>query len=199
MRMTRAVMTSATVLSLALGAHTMAGGVLPPGLVLMTLGAFVFLAATHLARWHLRLPSLVPVLATLQLALHATLTFLAPGSMTVLTSAAPHAHAGGSGTALALAAPVHAASHHGGTAVSMVLAHAAATVLTALVLVGADRAARLAIHWLRSVLPLIQAPLATLHFASIAVSVPELVAVRPPAVWVVACPRRGPPAGTALA
>ena len=166
MRAARAVVTSAVVAALAAAAHTAGGGQLPSVPVLAALGALVLLTVTVLARWQLRLWTLLPVLAGLQAALHGALSFLAPGTASAVVNPAwTHAHGAAQAPfALVSSSPMLPGHEMAAMPVmsaampAMLLAHAAATVVTALVLVGADDAARRTACWLRVVLPLIVSP-----------------------------------------
>lgn len=198
MRVARAVVTSATVLSLAAGAHAVGGDPLPPGNVVVALGTLVFLASTVLSRGHLRSWTLVPTLGVIQLALHGALSFLAPGNLSVVADAARgHAH---SGVAVAFTATSDVSAHVHGAASSpwMLLAHAGATVITAVLLVGADQAARRTLHWLQSVLPLIRTTAVGLVAKPVRTRPPESTeVVRLEAGLVRSHPRRGPPLAAA--
>jgi len=84
---------------------------------------------------------------------------------------------------------------------AMLLMHAAATLVTALVLVGADEAARRTMCWLRAVLPLITSP----KLGPIISARPVVAAAAAPGFVMVARglvtsrPRRGPPLALATA
>jgi len=215
MRAARAVVTSAVVAALAAAAHTAGGGQLPSVPVLAALGALVLLTVMVLARWQLRLWTLLPVLAGLQAALHGALSFLAPGTASAVVNPAwTHAH-GAAQAPFALvssspmlpghemaAMPVMSAAMPVMSAAmpAMLLAHAAATVVTALVLVGADDAARRTACWLRAILPLIVSP----AVGPIAAVARVVVAEAPGFVLiarglVASRPRRGPPLGLVTA
>jgi hypothetical protein len=208
MRAARAVVTSAVVAALAAAAHTAGGGQLPSVPVLAALGALVLLTVTVLARWQLRLWTLLPVLAGLQAALHGALSFLAPGTASAVVNPAwTHAHGAAQAPfALVSSSPMLPGHEMAAMPVmsaampAMLLAHAAATVVTALVLVGADDAARRTVCWLRAVLPLIVSP----SVAPIA-AVARAVAAQAPGFVLIARglvasrPRRGPPLGLATA
>ena len=208
MRAARTAATAAVVASLAAGAHAAGGGHLPSVTVLAALGSLVVLAVTVLARWHLRLWTLLPVLAGLQAALHGALSFLAPGtSSAVMNPMWTHAH-GAAQAPFALVSSGHVLPGHematlpamGAAMPAMLLAHAAATVVTALVLVGADDAARRTACWLRAILPLIVSP-AVGPIAAVA----RVVLAEAPGFVLIARglvasrPRRGPPLGLVTA
>jgi hypothetical protein len=200
-RVARAVVTSAAVLSLAAGAHAMGGGNLPAGNVVVALGSFVLLAVTVLSRWHLRLWTLVPALGGIQLALHGALSFLAPGNLSAVADAT-YGHAHGAGVAMGFAATSDVSAHvHGASfSPSMLLAHAGASVITAVVLVGADQAARCALHWLQSVLPLIRTAAVGVVVKPARTRPAEFTEVVRPVLGLVRShPRRGPPLAAATA
>jgi hypothetical protein len=192
LRVVRGALTAPTVLGLAVGAHTLGGGDLPPVLSLAALGSIVLLATVVLSQWRPRLWYLVPVLGVGQLALHHALALLSGGR--------PLAHGSSLGmhasmtpeTVGSSAAPVLDGM---ATAMSpvMLMAHAAATVATALVLVGGDRAARMALHWWASVPPLhgLHRTPAPTSARPVPMLVPDID--RPCARMHRADPRRGPP------
>ncbi|MGV8966522.1 MAG: hypothetical protein ACOH2F_09595 [Cellulomonas sp.] len=221
MRGARAVATTAVVTSLAAGAHAVGGGHLPSLLVLAALGSLVLLVVTVLARWQLRLWTLLPVLAGLQASIHGVLSFLSPGALSIVvnpswSSGQLHramAHGGmvhgamGSPLALVASSPVvHGPATPAMPAMvvgmpAMLLVHAAATLVTALVLVGADEAARRTICWLRAVQPLITSPtlgpIVSAGSVVAAAAFPGFVLVA--RGLVTSRPRRGPPLALATA
>ena len=220
MRGARVVVTSAVVASLAAGAHAAGGGRLPSLTLLAALGSLVLLAVAVLSRWDLRLSTLLPVLAGIQAALHGALSFLAPGATSAVVNPAwahgyAHdavvngavAHAAQAPFALVMSSPLahdHAAAALPGMFAAMpamLVLHAAATVVTALVLVGADGAARRTACWLRAVLPLIASPtvgpVAAVRRVVIAEAAPGFVLIA--RGLVTSRPHRGPPLALAAA
>lgn len=193
----RAVGASTASVAFAAGAHAVGGGAVPAPALLAGLVALGAVAAAPLAGGRLRLVTLVPVLAAVQLVVHVvvqTVTSVAPAGPT----GAAHQHAADA-LALTGAATVPAASHaaHGGP--GMLAAHAAAVLLTAALLVGADRAAGHVAAWcawlglVLTDVPLVVAPAPRRGPVD---AVPTRPTVRRlPAV----APRRGPPAGLAPA
>ncbi|MET1064945.1 MAG: hypothetical protein ABWX85_08230 [Arthrobacter sp.] len=192
----RSAMVALTVLSLAAGAHTLAGGELPSPGILLALLALTGLASTTATRLKLNLPAIAGLLGAGQLVLH--------NAFTALSARASGAAAAGA-----------AASHHGGPvplpgdgqlAVSgldaqpaalvllMLAGHALATLLCALLLARGETALWSLAAWLR---PLLGLP---------APAAPATVATRPAAPGRRAEPvplpwrnlrrdcRRGPPA-----
>ncbi len=148
MRVVRATLTAGTVLALAAAAHRLGGGMLPPLAVLVALGSLVLLITTFLSRWNLSLAALLPILGAAEYALHHALGLLSASGQVLPASRMPDAM---SASTLhdAIGTPMH------GMPVSMTAAHVAATVATAIVLVGGDRAARMALHWWFSHRPLV--------------------------------------------
>ena len=225
MRGARVVVTSAVVASLAAGAHAAGGGRLPSLTLLAALGSLVLLAVAVLSRWHLRLSTLLPVLAGIQAALHGALSFLAPGATSAVVNPAwahGYAHdavvngavvngavapAAQAPFALVMSSPLahdHAAAALPGMFAAMpamLVLHAVATVVTALVLVGADGAARRTACWLRAVLPLIASPtvgpVAAVRRVVIAEAAPGFVLIA--RGLVTSRPHRGPPLALAAA
>jgi len=194
-RVVRATLTAGTVLALAAGAHRLGGGTLPPAAILVALGSIVLLATTFLSRWHLSLAVLLPVLGAAQYVLHTALGALVVPSEASVPALGMHASmsAGALGGAAASGGP-GTGGMASGMPVSMTLAHATATLATALVLVGGDRAARMALHWWNSVLPLVRdyrpAPAVRLRHL---VPAPVVHLARPCAALRRSDPRRGPP------
>lgn len=194
-RVVRATMTAATVLALAAGAHRLGGGTLPPLAVLAALGSLVLLVTTVLSRWHLSFTVLLPVLGAAQYALHHALGALAvPGDTSVPALGMHAAMSGGGLPSAATPGMGTMAGMAGPMPLSMTLAHAAATVVAALVLVGGDRAARMALHWWSTVLPLIRdrRPSPVVRIRPL-VPVPVVHPARPCAALRRSDPRRGPP------
>jgi hypothetical protein len=193
-RVVRATLTAGTVLALAAGAHRLGGGILPPFAGLVALGSIVLLLTTFLSRWHLSLATLLPILGAAQYALHHALGMLStPGG----TLPARGMHDAMSGIALQGATGTTMDGMASGMPASMTAAHVAATVATALVLVGGDRAARMALHWWFSVLPLVRGhrPVPVNRLRPLVPSLGSLgvQVARPCAALRRSDPRRGPP------
>jgi hypothetical protein len=186
-RVVRATLTAGTVLALAAGAHRLGGGMLPPPAALVAVGSVVLLVTTFLSRWNLSLAALLPVLGAAEYALHHVL-----GLLSVSGQALP---ARGMHDAMsAIAFQDATGTPMNGMTASMTAAHVAATVATAIVLVGGDRAARMALHWWSSRLPLVHG-----YRRTPAIRVRHLIPVpvarvgRPCAALRRSDPRRGPP------
>ncbi|MDI3242734.1 hypothetical protein QK292_14340 [Arthrobacter sp. AL08] len=200
----RSAMVALTILSLAAGAHTLAGGQLPVSGILLALLALTGLAATTATRLKLNLPALAGLLGAGQLLLHEAFTALSPQAL------------GGSASGPAgPAAPHHlAAIPHflgpelqtasSGTAAEapfvsllMLAGHALATLLCAVLLARGEDALWSLAAWLRPLLRL-PAPVA-----------PDVVAVPAVTGWPAECAPlpwrnlrrdsgRGPPAAVVV-
>lgn len=151
----RTVVMAATVLGLAVGAHVVGGGTPPAARATGVLAVLVLVPSSLLARRRLRFWVLVPALGAIEAGLHGALSIL-PTAADLATFPSPgHLHG-----ATAATLPTLTDHAHGGTSSAMLLSHAAATLATAGLLIGADRAARMTRHWLRRTLPLLLAPAA---------------------------------------
>jgi hypothetical protein len=188
-RWVRGLLVGSTALSLAVGAHVLAGdGVPTAGIALAALVATVLPPAVWLARRPLSLPRVLPVAAALQVALHVELSVLAHGAhagaaatggaLPAAGAATAGAAAAGATTAVASphaghaghldAAALHEVLQHqaalGGAAshgllpsAPMLAAHAAAVLLTCLLLATGDRTATWLLTWLTAVALLVRA------------------------------------------
>ncbi len=198
----RSALVASLVLSLGAGAHVVGGGDLPDPLLVGLAGALVLAVASFLGRRRLRLRTLVPVLGAGQVLLHAAFAALtAPpaGAVDVVPATGHGAHVhgvlllatGGGGVDAALAA----------ASAGMVAAHVAATLVTALAAVSADRAWAAAVARLAQLFPALGALLVDLVEgpAPRAQRTPAQRCAVPRAVVVGARPRRGPPAAVPAA
>ncbi|MFC8190165.1 hypothetical protein ACFUMH_00730 [Cellulomonas sp. NPDC057328] len=187
----RAVLVAAASLAAAAGAHHAAGGAVPRPGVLAALGALAAVVALPVSgRRTSRLAVLVPAGALAQVLLHQALTVLTSAPLgTTPTAGAPAHHP--ATTALPPGA-VASALHHDPR---MLLAHAAAALATAVVLVATDRAGAAARAWLSWALPLLAGPPAARVPARPARPVPPPVLLPVVTVLGGVAPRRGPPAG----
>lgn len=168
----RSAMVALTVLSLAAGAHTLAGGQLPAAGILLALLALTGLASTTATRLKLGLPAMAGLLGAGQLVLHqAFAAFSGPAAAGSVSGPAagpggsqagpaagviPH-HLGtvsfpaGDGSQLAAAGP------DSWPALLMLAGHALATLLCAMLLARGEDALWLLAAWLR---PLLRLPAA---------------------------------------
>ena len=199
----RSAMVALTVLSLAAGAHTLAGGQLPSPGILLALLALTGLAATTATRLKLNLPALAGLLGGGQLVLHEAFTaFSATGLSPALSGAVSGPagdlahHAGQVALPAGLESPLAAAGPDPGLSVLMLAGHALATLLCAVLLARGESALWALAAWLR---PLLRLPAAV---------APGAVAVPAAACWPAeSAPlpwrnlrrdcRRGPPAAVA--
>jgi len=155
LRVARAGLVAALVLALAALAHRVGGGALPHPLILLALASFTMAGATFAARFRLTSGRLVAVLGTGQVALHYGLGFSATASCVPADGPHPgHAGlaAGGQVASCAVVTPlpdgVAHLAHDAPAGAWMVLAHAAATLVVALVVARGERALGLLLTWL---------------------------------------------------
>lgn len=169
-RRARELLVASTTLSIAAAAHLAAGGVLPSSALGWVVPVALTLpVAVWTARRRLTLRRLLPAMAALQVVQHTTLSFMATadavrGGTSPVPAGGHGAHAGHLALdAGALASPTLTAgghAHDAGTATSALMlgAHAAAVVLTALLVAAGDRAAAFLVVWLGAVALLVAAP-----------------------------------------
>ncbi|MFC7878944.1 hypothetical protein [Isoptericola sp. NPDC057391] len=176
-RRVRELLVAGTTLSIAAAAHLLAGGSLPgASLAWLVVVALTAPLAVWTARRRLTLPRLLPAMVALQLVQHTALSVLGAAGAGAAASTPPstplstvgaaadgHAlHALGPGSlAPATGGGLHL--HHGddaGTTSWMLAAHAAAVLLTALLLAAGDRAAVNVAEHLRHVAVLVRGPAA---------------------------------------
>ncbi|MET3951267.1 hypothetical protein [Arthrobacter sp. UYEF36] len=196
----RSAMVALTVLSLAAGAHTLAGGQLPSPGILLALLALTGLASTTATRLKLNLPALAGLLGAGQLVLHEAFTaFGAPalaGARPGPAGGLAH-HAGPVPLPAGFDRPLAASGLDPGLSLLMLAGHALATLLCAYLLARGEAALWSLAAWLRPLLRL-PAPLMT-----DAVAVPAATgtpAESVPLPWrnLRRDCRRGPPAAVVL-
>ena len=196
----RSAMVGLTVLSLAAGAHTLAGGQLPSPGILLALLALTGLASTTATRLKLNLPALAGLLGAGQLVLHEAFTAFSAPALTPAPAGALSGpagdlahHAGPVPFAAGLESPLAASGLDPGHSLLMLAGHAVATLLCAVLLARGEAALWALAAWLR---PLLRLP---------APVTPDAVAVPAATIWPaesVPLPwrnlrrdcRRGPPA-----
>ncbi|WP_136517861.1 hypothetical protein [Cellulomonas telluris] len=197
LRTARALLVAATALASAGAAHLSAGGAVPAPAAVAALLAVTTVAVLPLGGPRtFRVRVLAPAGAVLQVALHHAFTLLHPASPVTT----PTHHAAGAAVRAVVAPTGTTPPGHGDPAalghgdLPMVVAHAAAALATALLLVATDRAARAAAGWLSRVVPLLA------HAALPAWPAPRplpagspLVAAHSGAALGSAARRRGPP------
>ncbi|WP_083701883.1 hypothetical protein [Tersicoccus sp. Bi-70] len=191
LRLPRAAAVITAMMVLAVGAHALGGGVLPPVPILVAVTVVALIPATLLAGRQLTLTVLGSLLVAGQFVLHLVFTRLAvPGAAVPTNFLVGHDHHGGHDAAasvdLAGAGDVVTVS----PSVPMMLLHLAATLATAAILARGEAALIALLGWLR---PLLQVPApARLPVAPpstappAAPALPRRVALRLPG-------RRGPP------
>ena len=196
----RSAMVALTVLSLAAGAHTLAGGQLPPPGILLALLALTGLAATTATRLKLNLPALAGILGAGQLVLHEAFTaFSGPalgGSASGPAAGVPPHHAApvplslGADSTLAASGPELQLSL---LSLLMLAGHALATLLCAALLARGEDALWSLAAWLR---PLLRLPAAVAPDAVAVPAVTGWLAESAPLPWrnLRRDCRRGPPA-----
>lgn len=150
-----------TILSLAAGAHTLAGGQLPSAGILLALLALTGLVSTTATRLKLTLPALAGLLGAGQLVLHEAFTaFSAPALSPALAGAVSGPagglahHAGQVPLPAGLGSPVAASGLDSGLSLLMLAGHALATLLCAVLLARGEAALWALAAWLRPLLRL---------------------------------------------
>lgn len=163
-RLPRSAVVAAVILALATGAHTLAGGRLPPAPVMAACTALVLLGVVLVTRWRLTATALAGILAAGQWMLHAAFSVL---SETVPAGPAPvpHLH-----TAAAAGLPVSHELPHSHLPADldppMLGAHILATLVTAVFLARGEAALWALAAWLR--------PLAGIQAVPIPVTSPTI-------------------------
>ncbi|MFC0713423.1 hypothetical protein [Cellulomonas biazotea] len=208
-RLARAGLVASVVVALSAVAHVLGGGVLPHAVVLVALTSLVLAVAVVLAGRRLGVVATTALLGVGQLALHHGFVLLGPVCAPAAATAGPAghldhaahaehavhaAHAVQVATAAGSAAGCvvgHAAAQPLLGASAMLVLHAVATVLTAVVVAGADRALHWLVAWLRPRLA-VPGPVVVPAVGSLVVPVVPTAVRRAP--WARDDRRRGPPA-----
>jgi len=186
LRLVRAGMVAVVTVALATLAHVLAGGGLPPVVVLVTLTALVLAAAVVLTARRLGPVGAVALLGVGQLAVHSAFSlFTSMACMSGPTSA----HHAGMAMSCTAADAGSAQPLLGGSA--MLVLHVAATLAAALVIVGADRALWWPAAWLR---PLVDSAAPVVVVPRAALPTPVEAPWTWDEWWRAVVPRRGPPA-----
>lgn len=160
LRLLRSAVVTFCMMSLAVGAHVVGGGILPSTPVLISLASLALMPVAFLARRRLSFPILIGLIAGGQVLLHHSFEMLSKSP-----SCAPNAvHAGGTGHAGAAAqcatstAPTSAGMPSGhflphfidsGAAPLMVMGHLVAVVVMIALLARGESAIFLLMTWLR--------------------------------------------------
>ncbi|WP_421742844.1 hypothetical protein [Cellulomonas sp.] len=194
LRLVRAGVVAAVTVALGALAHVLAGGTLPPSVVLVTLTALALAAAVVLTARRLGPAGALALLGVGQLAVHSSFSlFSTVACLPGPASLQGHVHHPGMVMAtqasctpadVTLVQPLLGAP-------AMLVLHVAASVVAALVLVGADRALWWLAAWLSPLLGTTE-PAAVVPRASL--PTPAEVPWSGYAWWRDAVPLRGPPA-----
>ncbi|MBD8079611.1 hypothetical protein [Cellulosimicrobium arenosum] len=174
---------ASTSLTVGAVAHATAGGHVPGTPSLVVLGALTVALCALVARARSRVLVLVPFLALLQLVLHHG--FMLAGAMP-----------GGAAGSMPAMAGEHTAQAGHGVGAAMLVTHAAAVVVTAVLLAATERAARLAIAvwtWLLPALLGILVPVPPARPATVPFTARGARTLQQ--VLRSVAPRRGPPSG----
>ena len=193
LRLARGAVVAVVTLALAALAHVVAGGALPPFVVVLTLAALFLAAAVVLTGRRLGPVGAVALLGVGQTAAHSTFSLFTAVTCTPTDPAAlvgHQHHAGMDMTSTCTAVdPGLGQPMLGGYA--MLVLHVVATLAVALVLVGADRALWWLAAWLS---PLVGGPARAVLVPRPALPAPAGVPWSPHAWWRDVAPLRGPPA-----
>ena len=198
----RSAMVALTILSLAAGAHTLAGGQLPSPGILLALLALTGLASTTATRLKLNLPALAGLLGAGQLVLHEAFTAfsgpaLSPSLAGAVSGPGDVAHHAGPGPLPAgFGSTLAAQGLDSGPTLLMLAGHALATLLCAILLARGEAALWALAAWLR---PLLRLPSPVTPDAIVVPSAAGWPAESAPLPWRNLrrdCPR-GPPAAVA--
>lgn len=193
-RLLRTAAVAGAVLSLAAGAHVLAGGRLPPAPVMAACTALVILGVVLVTRWKLTAPALTAILAAGQGLLHEAFSALS-GSTSATAAPTLHLH----GTVAAGLTPSAGPGLHRHLQADldppMLALHVIATLVTAALLSRGEAALWALAAWLR--------PLASLCVVRIRFISPFAVPFHRRAMarrWRVLCrhPLRGPPAAACI-
>lgn len=187
----RAFVVAVSTVFLALAAHLLGGGDVPHAIVLVPLAAVALAAAVPLSARRVGLPGAVAMLGVGQLVLHHAFDALsgmgcapAAGSASV-----QHVHAAAQTMQVACTS-THAGSAPALGGSAMLVVHVVATLLTAALIAGTDRALTWITTWMRPLVALL-APVALPASATLPVKVEAHVPAARRDVAVV--PLRGPP------
>ncbi len=153
-RFLRSSVVASLILSLSTCSHLIGGGTLPDPALLLLLAALVLAAVTSVSERALPLPALAAVLLAGELALHTALTALTGGPACSGASAAQH-HAPAAVDCQPLTGQLTESADSGGTL--MLVAHACAAVILALLISKGEAALELLAAWLRPLISTLEA------------------------------------------
>jgi len=156
----RSAMVAMTVLSLAAGAHTLAGGRLPSPGILLALLALTALASTTATRLKLNLPAVTGLLGAGQLVLHEAFTAFSGSDLSPALAGAASGrgdlahHVGWVPLPSGIGSTLEAPGLDPGLSLLMLAGHALATFLCAVLLARGEAALWALAAWLRPLLRL---------------------------------------------
>jgi hypothetical protein len=153
-RFVRSSVIATLILVLSTSSHLVGGGTLPDPAILLLLAALVLAAVTSVSGRVLSLPALAAVLLAGELALHTALTALTGGPACAGASAAQH-HASAAVDCQPLTGQLTESAEPGGTL--MLVAHACAAALLALLISKGEAALELLAAWLRPLIGMLEA------------------------------------------
>ncbi|MDR7083696.1 hypothetical protein J2X01_002991 [Arthrobacter ginsengisoli] len=197
----RSAMVAFTVLSLAAGAHTLAGGALPSAGILLALLALTGLASTTATRLKLNLPAMAGLLGAGQLVLHQAFTaFSSPalaGAASGPAGGVPPHHLGTVPLPAGVDSQLAASGLDSELSLLMLAGHALATLLCASLLAKGEQALWSLAAWLR---PLLRLPVAVTPDAVVVPAATGWPGGSAPLPWrnLRRDCRRGPPAAVAV-
>ncbi|PWJ54457.1 hypothetical protein SAMN06264364_107153 [Quadrisphaera granulorum] len=208
LRAARGLALALAVVAIAAAAHLLGGGQLPPPLLLAGVVVAAACVGHALTARRLSAAAALAALGTGQVVLHSAFELLAPGaggapgapSASALAAVGAHAHRGEHAARPDLAG-VHLAGAAGGAGSGhdtalMLVAHVAATVLTAAALAGTDRSLWLLRAWLAPLALLIAVRAPLVHAGGEGLRAPAADALLAPPHQPALCSttsRRGPP------
>ncbi|WP_159801607.1 hypothetical protein [Arthrobacter zhaoguopingii] len=192
-RFVRSSVVAALILLLSTCSHLIGGGTLPGPAILLLLAALVLAAVTAVSRRALSFPALAAVLLSGELALHTALTALTGGQACAGASPVQH-HAPAAVGCQPLTGQLAESVEPGGTA--MLVAHACAAALLALLISKGEAALELLAAWLRPLTGTLEAASVVPPHARGSVAAQPAPRLRRRDASVP--PLRGPPAESAL-
>ncbi|MEH0109671.1 hypothetical protein V6N00_08120 [Tersicoccus sp. MR15.9] len=194
LRLPRAAAVTTAMLVLAVGAHALGGGVLPPVPILVVVAVLALIPTMLLAGRRLTLTVLASLLVAGQFVLHLVFTRLAvPGSGVPATFLVGHGHHGGH-DAGALDPSAVGSAMTASPSLPMMALHLLATLITAAILARGEAALVALLNWLR---PLLHLPSPARVVTSPRSTTGPVATVRPARVALRLPRRRGPPRSTA--
>jgi hypothetical protein len=192
-RLFRTGLTASLIFALGVGGHLAGGGLLPDPVILVALCVLVLVPVVALTRARLSFPVLTALLGVGQAWLHWSFEAFAAGPVPAPAQVLPPLSHSGHVPVLGADIPANTvlSSHDVGGGWSMFIAHAVATLATAVLLARGEEALRLMAAWLQ---PLVRFPEPFVLPSAIHPAWPADNAVLPAAPALGLPSRRGPPA-----